>query len=51
MDKYKWKYRILLIDTPNYTNEKYIESKNIYDENIYEFHKRACGRLVKVKFN
>lgn len=48
MDKYKWKYRILLIDTPNYTNEKYIESKNIYDENIYEFHKRYVKKITNL---
>tara|TARA_B100000161_G_C33480663_1_gene382396 strand:+ start:34 stop:570 length:537 start_codon:yes stop_codon:yes gene_type:complete len=39
MKKYKWKNRILLIDTPSYKNEDYIKSKKIYEDNIKEFHK------------
>ena len=40
MDKYKWKYRILLIDTDSYNNKNYIETKNKYNKNLYKFHKR-----------
>lgn len=38
--KYQWKYRILLIETPNYINDNYKNTKNIYEEHIKEFHKR-----------
>lgn len=40
LKKYKWKNRILLIETPNYTNEKYKLVKEIYEKNIKDFHKR-----------
>lgn len=33
-------YRILLVETPNYNNKKYLEVKQLYQENIKEFHKR-----------
>ena len=39
MDKYKWKYRILLLYIPSY-NKDYKEAKKIYNDNIKEFHKR-----------
>jgi len=31
--------RILLIETPNYTNEQYKKTKEIYNNNLYKFHK------------
>ena len=40
ISKYKWNNRVLLLITPNYTNFKYKKSKNIYINNIHEFHKR-----------
>ena len=48
MDKYKWKYRLLLIETPNYTSEMYKNAKSIYDDNIYEFHKRYVKKITKL---
>jgi len=55
LDKYKWKNRIILIETPNYQNEKYKETKGIYEINIKEFHKRYIKLLTKLdkesKFN
>lgn len=45
--KYKWKYRLLLVETPNYINENYKNAKNIYEENIKEFHKRYVKFLTK----
>ena len=53
--KYQWKYRILLIETPNYTNDNYKNAKNIYEENIKEFHKRHVKlisfRRKEINFN
>lgn len=55
LKKYQWKYRILLIQTPNYNNENYIHTKNIYENNIKEFHKRyiklITSRKKEHKFN
>ncbi len=55
LKKYKWKYRLLLIDTPNYTNDNYKEAKDIYEKNIKEFHKRyvkfISNRKKDIKFN
>ena len=48
MDKYKWKNRLLLIETPNYQNARYKNSKEIFQENIKEFHKRYVKFLVKI---
>ncbi len=40
LDNYKWKYRLILIETPSYQNEKYKDTKIIYEKNIKKFHKR-----------
>lgn len=40
LKKYEWKNRIILIETPNYTNKEYKKTKDIYQEYIKEFHKR-----------
>ena len=40
LKKYEWKNRIILIETPNYSNEEYKKTKDIYQEYIKEFHKR-----------
>ena len=47
MDKYKWKYRILYIETPNYINEGYKNTKRIYEDNIKDFHKRYIKIISK----
>ena len=44
--KYKFKFRLLVIYTDNYQNEKYKLNKEIYQENIKEFHKRYVKLLV-----
>ena len=46
MEKYKWKNRILLIKTPNYNNKKYRDIKNLYENNLQEFHKRYVKFLT-----
>ena len=51
MDKYKWKFRLLIIETPNYQNTNYIETRSIYEENIKEFHKRNVKKITKLNKN
>jgi len=45
--KYKWKNRLIVLLTPNYTNEKYKKSKKEYEINIKEFHKRYTKLITK----
>ncbi len=49
LNKYKWRNRILLINTPSYKNEKYSLSKNIYEKNIEEFHRYFIKLLTNRK--
>ena len=46
LEKYKWKFRLILIETPDYKNSKYLESKKIYDLKIKEFHKRYLKKIT-----
>lgn len=46
-DKYKWKLRILYVETPSYKNDKYIKIKDEYDKNIKEFHKYYIKMITK----
>ena len=39
MNKYKWRNRILLIETASYKDDNYIKTKEIFEKNIEEFHK------------
>jgi len=45
-EKYKWKARIILVDTPNYQEDRYKKTKEIYQDNIKEFHKRYLKLMV-----
>ena len=47
-EKYKWKARLLVINTPNYKNKDYIFTKKIYQKYIKDFHKRFVKLLIKV---
>ena len=47
LEKYKWKYRILLIFVDSYKNTKYIKVKEQYQENIKEFHNRHVKMLTR----
>ena len=47
LEKYKWKNRILLVETPNYTNEKYKDTKEKYNKNLKEFHNRFIKIISK----
>ena len=40
LTKYKWKCRILLLNTTCYRDSNYKRSKELYQECIKEFHKR-----------
>ena len=51
MDKYKWKFRLLIIETPNYQNNNYIDAREIYESNIKEFHKRHVKKITKLDKN
>ena len=51
MDKYKWKYRILLVETPDYDNKSYKDIDKLYNENIKELHKRYVKKIVKIRNN
>lgn len=48
INKYRWRYRIILIETPDYKNENYKNTKIIYQSYIKEFHKRYI-KLVTYK--
>ena len=50
-EKYKWKARLLVINTPNYKNKDYLLTKNIYQKYIKDFHKRFVKLLIKVNKN
>jgi len=41
-------YRLLLIETPNYTNNNYKKTKEIYNKNIKEYHKRYIKLKTKL---
>ena len=55
LDKYKFKNRLLLVETSNYTNENYKKIKEFYQKHIKEFHKRYIKlityRKKELKFN
>ena len=46
LKKYLWKNRLLLIETCNYTNKEYKNTKKLYNDNIKEFHKRYIKIIV-----
>jgi hypothetical protein len=47
LEKYKWKNRILLVETQNYTNEKYKDAKEKYNKNLKEFHNRYIKMISR----
>ena len=50
--KYKWKCRLLVINTTTYSDPRYINTKKIYQKKIKEFHKRSVKFLTnKTKNN
>ena len=55
LKKYEWKARLLLIETPSYTDKSYIEAKDTYQKFIKDFHKRylklITNRNKEFQFN
>ena len=49
--KYKWKVRLLVINTPNYKNKDYIFTKKIYQKYIKDFHKRFVKLVTTINKN
>ena len=47
--KYKWKARLLVINTPNYKYKEYLSTKEIYQKYIKDFHKRFVKLITKIK--
>ena len=47
LEKYKWKSRILLVNTPNFKDKSYQRAKKIYQSKIKEFHKRYVKLICK----
>lgn len=51
MDKYKWRFRILLITTPDKKNIKFINTVNKFNENKKKFHKMCVKLITKLDKN
>ena len=51
LEKYKWKSRILLVNTPNFKDKSYQKIKKIYQSKIKEFHKRYVKLICKSNKN
>ena len=51
LEKYKWKSRILLVNTPNFKDKSYKKIKKIYQSKIKEFHKRYVKLICKSNKN
>ena len=45
--KYRWKCRVLLINTPDYKNLKYKKAKKLYQRDIKHFHNRVIKFVTK----
>ena len=51
LEKYKWKSRILFINTPNFKEKPYQKVKKLYQSNIKEFHKRYVKLICRSNKN
>ena len=49
LNKYNWKYRILVLNTTCYQDKKYIKSRNLYYEHINDFKIRNVKLLANRK--
>ena len=49
LSKYKWKYRILVLNTTCYQDKEYIKSRNLYYEHINDFKIRNVKLLANRK--
>ena len=48
LKKYKWKSRILLVNTPNFKDKSYQKVKKKYQSKIKQFHKRYVKLICKI---
>ena len=51
MDKYKWKFRLLLIKTPSKDTKQYSQMIDIFNKNKKIFHKVCIKLIVKISKN
>ena len=51
LEKYKWKSRILFVNTPNFKEKPYQKVKKLYQSNIKEFHKRYVKLICRSNKN
>ena len=51
LKKYKWKCRLLVINTPNYKNSEYKKTKILYQKEIKNFHKRVIKLVTIISKN
>ena len=51
LKKYKWKCRLLVINTPNYKNSEYKKTKIMYQKDIKKFHKRNIKLITIISKN
>ena len=49
LSKYKWKYRILVLNTTCYKDKEYIKSRNLYYKHINDFKIRNVKLLANRK--
>lgn len=47
IDKYRWKLRILYVETPSYKDPDYLETKNNYEKNIKLYHSYFLKMITK----
>ena len=55
LSEYKWKYRILVLNTTCYQDKEYIKSRDLYYKHINDFKirniKRLANRKKRLKFS
>ena len=49
LNKYKWKYRILVLNTTCYQDKEYIKSSNLYYKHMNDFKIRNVKLLANTK--
>ena len=47
LNRYKYKNRVIILETPNYKNQDYLDAKQEYENNIDEYNKRYVKLLTK----
>lgn len=47
MDRHRWKNRVLLVETPNYKNDRYKQIKTKFNNNFSEYDRRYVKMVSK----